>query len=540
MDNFKQPKRSYPRGRGIDGFAPKRPRGSPHVPVAGNFRPVNNSQMRPVQKTEGFTAATTSMSVHQDLKAPLDYTGGKSKKARRSAKPKKSLGKKILRSFVALFVVTVVGVAGVAGYGYLKARQVFNGSSSGAVALEKNVDPTKLKGEGDGRVNVLMLGIGGEGHEGAYLTDTIIIASIDPVQNEAALLSVPRDLWVKKANGGAGKVNEVYANARESELVKSKDKGAANKAGVAATQKVLTEVLGIKLDYSVVADFNGFIKAINAVGGVQINITPQLAVSERLWDDVHKKPYFLDVKEGLQQFDSTRALFFSRSRYTSGRGDFDRAERQRALIVALKEKIQSAGTYSNPVKVTQLMSAFGDNVRTDLSINEVMRLYDIGKSITPDKVASIGLTDKPNVLIEPGSINGLSVQVPKAGLFKYTDIHSFVRNSLKDAFIKNENASIAVLNGTATEGLASRKATELRSYGYNVVSTGNTPNKNFTKTVIVDMRSGAKKYTKNYLEKRFGVTAVTQIPDPTITVASDVDFVIILGSESATTTTTAP
>jgi len=538
MDNFKQPKRSYPRGRGVDGFVSKRPAPHPHTPVANNFKPVTNSQLRPVQKTEGFVPASQPMQSH-DPKAPLEGgDGGHSRRARRSAKPKASKRKIFFRTFSILFTLVVLIAGGVAGYGYLKARQVFNGSSGGAVALEKNVDPVKLKGEGDGRVNVLMLGMGGDGHDGAYLTDTIIIASIDPVQNEAALLSVPRDLWVKKASGNPGKINEVYANARESTLAKTKDKEQANKAGVEAAEKVLTEVLGIKLDYSVVVDFTGFIKAIDAVGGVQINITPELAVSERMWDDVHKKPYFLDVQPGLQSFDSTRALFFSRSRHTSARGDFDRAERQRALIVALKEKVQSAGTYSNPVKVTQLMSALGDNVRTDLSINEVMRLYDIGKNITPDKVASIGLTDKPNILVVGDSINGLSVQVPKAGLFVYTDIQAFVRNSLKDAFIKKENATITVLNGTATEGLASRKATELKSFGYNVVSTGNAPNKNFTKTVIVDMRKQDKKYTRNYLEKRFGVTAVTQMPDPTI-VAGDADFVIILGTDAVTAATPA-
>ncbi|NBU33379.1 LytR family transcriptional regulator [bacterium] len=535
MDNFKQPKRSYQRGRGVDGFVSRSQKPQQHTPVATNFKKSTNSQLKPVQSTEGYAPSTLSLTPRQDSKAPLGGPTVRPKKARRSAKPKRSLGKKIFRASVALFTFAFVLVGGIAGYTYFKTRLVFSGSSSGAVALQKNVDPVKLKGEGDGRVNVLLLGLGGEGQDGAYLTDTIIVASIDPVQNEAALLSVPRDLWVKKSSGSAGKINEVYANARESSLVSSKDKEAANKAGVDAIEKVLTEVLGIKLDYSVVADFKGFIKAVDAVGGVQINITPDLAVTEQLYDSVNKKPYFLDVKEGLQNFDSTRALYFSRSRYTSTRGDFDRSQRQRALIVALKEKVQSAGTYSNPVKVTQLLSTLGDNVRTDLSINEVMRLYEIGKNITPDKVASVSLVDKPNILIVSESINGLSTQVPKAGLFNYTDIQSFVRNSLKDAFIKKENATVTVLNGTSTEGLATRRATELRSFGYNVLSTGNAPNKNYTKTVLVDLRSGSKKYTKNYLEKRFGVAAVTQLPDPSI-VAGDADFVIILGTDSIAAT----
>lgn len=530
MDNFKRPKRTFNRSHAVDGFVTNRPTPG-HRPVATNFKQQTATPVDNFSRGGGFTANTQPILPRYDTKAPIDDLG--TKKLRKHAKPKRSGFKKALRVFTILIIVAVLGFGGIAGYGYLKARQVFSGSAGGAAALEKNVDPVKLKGEGDGRINILLLGIGGEGHDGAYLTDTIIVASIDPVQNEAALLSVPRDLWVKKEGGGFGKINEVFANAREYSLTKSKDKDASTKAGALATQKVLTTVLGIPMNYYVVVDFNGFEKAIDTIGGVQINVTKDLAVSETLWNESKAHTFVLDVKPGLQQFNGEKALFYARSRHTSARGDFDRSERQKAVIVALKEKVQSAGTYSNPVKVTQLLSTFGDHVRTDLSINEVMRLYDIGKSITPDKFASIGLADAGRVMVVGDNINGLSVQVPKAGLFNYTEIQSFVRNQLKDAFIKNENASIVVLNGTATEGLASKKAIELRSFGYTVSGTGNAPNKNFIKTVIVDMTSGSKKYTKNYLEKRFGVTATTSLPDPTIA-TNGADFVIILGTDTVT------
>ena len=99
------------------------------------------------------------------------------------------------------------------------------------------------------------------------------------------------------------------------------------------------------------------------------------------------------------------------------------------------------------------------------------------------------------------------------------------------AFIKKENASILVLNGTSIDGLAGKKSTELKSFGYNVVGTASAPTKTYTKTVLVDMRSGAKKYTQNYLEKRFGITAVTALPDPAI-VPGTADFVILLGTDA--------
>ncbi len=539
MDNFKRPNRGTSRHHAVDGFAPVRKSSVPHSPrpsIGGVGQPLQQQRLDTFRHKDGFLPTTQSLGgSHGDTKAPLqDNAGMRGSKRKHRPKTKRSPLRRVGRVFAIFLVLAVLGVGGYAGFAYLKVRQVFKGGG-GAAALEENVDPVKLKGEGDGRINILMLGIGGEGHEGAYLTDTIIIASVDPVQNEAALLSVPRDLWVKREDGSSGKINEVFAYARESALAKTKDKDAATKAGANATQKVLTNVLGIPMNYYVVVDFTGFQKAIDTVGGVQINVTKELTVSETLWNPMTGKNYVLNVKEGLQDFDGQKALFYARSRYTSPRGDFDRAERQKSVVIAFKEKVQSAGTYANPVKVTQLLSAFGDHVRTDMSINEVMRLYDIGKNITPEKVASIGLADPPNVLITGENINGLSAQVPKAGTYNYADIQNFVRNQLRDAFIKKENASILILNGTAKEGLASSKATELRSYGYLVSGTGNGPNKDFATTVIVDMRNGEKKYTKNYLEKRFGVSATTQLPDPSI-VAGTADFVIILGTDAITQT----
>lgn len=528
MDNFKPNSRSFPRRHAVDGFVPSKP----HQSHAHSQRPLPKQQtpsrLDGFRQREGFTPSAMPLTPGHDTKAPLADLTHKSKRKHRP-KVKRSPLKRIMRAFSMVLIIAVLSIGGYAGFTYLKLRQVFKGGG-GAAALEENVDPVKLKGEGDGRINILLLGIGGEGHDGAFLTDTIIVASIDPVQNEAALLSVPRDFWVKREDGGSGKINEVFAYARENNYAKSKDKDQATKAGATATQKVLTNVLGIPMNYYVVVDFTGFQKAVDTVGGIEINVTKDLAVTEYF---MGANPYSLDVKEGVNQFDGKKALYYARSRHTSARGDFARSERQKAVIVALKEKVQSAGTYANPVKVTQLLSAFGDHVRTDMTINEVMRLYDVGKSITPEKVASIGLATPPNVLVEGDSINGLSVQVPTAGLFDYTGIQSFVRNSLKDAFIKKEEANILVLNGTTKEGFAANKANELRSFGYTISGTGNAPTKDVATTLLVDMTNGAKKYTKNYLEKRFGVTAVTALPDPSI-VAGSADFVIILGSDQVT------
>lgn len=448
--------------------------------------------------------------------------------AAKKPKSRRSWKKVGLRSTAGVLVVTLLIGGFLFGKGYLKLHKILKGGTQGAAALQDNVDPSKLRGEGDGRVNILLLGKGGEGHEAPDLTDTILIASIDPVNKKAALLSIPRDLWVTPEGFGGMKINAVYANAKYAAQARKANDADAEKAGFNAIEKEIQEDIGIPIHYHTMIDFAGFVQAINTVGGVDINVDANGVVYETLWDGLTRKNYTLDVKAGQQHFDGQRALYYARSRYTSPRGDFDRTERQRKLIFALKEKVLSLGTFGNPVKISQLIDAFGDHVQSNMSTGEVMRLYDISKNIGANEVVSVGLADAPNNYVQTDNINGISLVRPRAGIDDFSEIQSYIRNALKDGFIANENASVAVYNGTNTPGLATKKATELKSYGYNITTIADAPTKTYTKTVLVDLRGGAKKYTKHYLERRLGTTAVTSLPAG-ITNPGNADFVIILG-----------
>ena len=441
---------------------------------------------------------------------------------------KRSRKKIALRSLAGVTAIVLLVGGLMFGKGYLKIRGVLKGGAEGAAALQDNVDPSKLRGEGDGRVNILLLGRGGEGHDGPDLTDTILVASIDPIQKKAALLSIPRDLWVQPDGLGHTKINAVFANAKYAALAKKQSVADAEKAGFSAIEKQIQTDIGIPIHYRIMVDFKAFEQAVDTVGGIDANIGPNETVYEALYDHSRGKRYVLDVKQGKQHFDGQRALFYSRSRNASARGDFDRTERQRKIILALKDKVLSLGTFANPVKISQLIDAFGNHVQTNMSVNEVMRLYDIGKNIESTGVASVGLADSPNNYVITDNVNGLSVVRPRAGIDDFSEIQSYIRNALKDGFLANENASVAVYNGTNTPGLATKKAAELKSYGYNVATIADAPTKTYTQTVLVDLRNGQKKYTRHYLEQRLGVTAVNSLPDKTI-VPGAADFVIILG-----------
>lgn len=464
---------------------------------------------------------TLDMSLSDDVYRPPGLAGKKPRKHKR----KHLTFRKIARSFAVILVALVVAVGSLFGYAAIKSGQVFRGNGEGAAALDRNVDPTRLNGEGDGRVNILLLGKGGAGETAPDLTDTLMLVSIDPVSNEAALLSVPRDLYVR-VDGASSKINAVYSNAKQNSLYNDDSEDVAEDKGLDAIKETVSDVIGLPIHYYVMVNFKAFEDAINAVGGITIDVKEPLVDYSMAWLN-NWNPVL--AEQGIQIFDGKRALYYARSRY--GSSDFARSERQREILIALQQKIMSAGTFSNPIKVVELLNAFGNNVRTDLNgVNEVQRLYEIGKNISGDRVVSVGLTDDP-VLVVTDAVGDQSIVRPIAGLYEYDDIRSFVRNTLRDAFLKQENSRIVILNGTDVAGLATAKQIELKSYGYNVVSVDNAPTGDYTRSRLIKLNT-EHRYTESYLSRRIGLTAEETVIEglPTLETA---DFVIIVGSDEA-------
>jgi polyisoprenyl-teichoic acid--peptidoglycan teichoic acid transferase len=485
---------------------------APQTPIAQQFEPP--------QPTVPF-----------DMELPGDespwHLGGKASRQRL----------RVFRRFafrgMAAALVIVITLGGVLfSQSYLKANKVFKGTAGTAAALNANVKPELLKGEGRGRVNILLMGRGGGAHNAPDLTDTLMVASVDPVNGTTTLLSVPRDLWVNVPGQGVMKLNAAWQTGVFKYLgkqINGTTDDRAIQAGFKSIDATLHEVLGLEIDYHLLVDFKAFKQAIDTVGGVNVNVPTDLVDPTMAWEN-NNDPILAHA--GQQAMDGNKALIYARSRETSS--DFARGERQRAILLALKSKVANVGTFSNPVKISGLLNAFGDNVQTDLSIKNAQRLYSILKKVDDTNIASISLADANAAYVTTGNINGQSVVLPKAGLFKYGEIQTYIRSQLKDPYIVKEKAKILVLNGTLLPGLATTKATELSSYGYNVFKTGNTPNSGWTQTTLVDV-THKKKYTKNYLEQRFNQKAASKLADSTIP-TNGADFVIIIGSNEASLT----
>jgi hypothetical protein len=241
----------------------------------------------------------------------------------------------------------------------------------------------------------------------------------------------------------------------------------------------------------------------------------------------------------------TKALMYVRSRQTSS--DFARSQRQRSVILALKSKVLTAGTLSNPLKLSGLINAFGDNMVTDMTLSEGLRAYDLTKAIDNAKVQTVDLVTPPNNLITTGAIQNASVALPRAGMFAYAEIQKYVQQLFNppEAATKSaaktagaaaaastapETATISVLNGTTRAGLAGTSAAAVKAAGYNVTQIANAPSQGYAKTIVVDLSNGANPKTKKYLETLYGVVSVSQLPDAAIQ-AGAANFVVILGSD---------
>ena len=344
------------------------------------------------------------------------------------------------------------------------------------------------------------------------------------------MLSIPRDLCVKLPCSANQKINAVYALAKEAS--RAKTLAGQEQDGLKALDDTLSPIIGVPIHYHVVVDFTAFKDVVNSLGGVTVNVPDELYDPTIAWENGYNP---VIAKPGVQTMDGQKALLYAKSRETSS--DFARAERQRLLLVAMKDKTLSLGTFSNPVKVSSLLNSLGNNVYTDFSVNDTTRVYQIAQKIPSNKITSLDLVTPPHDFLTTGTVDGsTSIVEPKAGLLDYSDIQNYVRNVMRDSFIAKENANIAVYNATDIAGMATSKGTLLKSYGYTVTTIANTPSvSNPATTTLVDLTKGKDKYTRHYLEERFGVTAVSSVPKSAgVTPPAGTSFVIILGRDAAT------
>jgi LCP family protein required for cell wall assembly len=527
QNRFRSAARAPQRARmGIDISRPVRPT----FPVVGASLPLKTPQRSlpqgPVQRPRAALASATLANVASPpLTRPLAPAPA-AKKGRRRVVTKKR---------VALVIVLLMLLAGgwVASKLFSNTLKVFHGN------VFSILNTAKLKGEDTGRVNILLAGNSADdvGHNGANLTDSIMVISMDVKHNTAFMLSVPRDLWVEIPGYGHAKINEAYVDGQAGNFSAP---GYAN-GGMGLLADVIHQNFHIPINYYALIDYNALRDGVNAVGGIDVDI--QSSDPRGLYDpsiDWSTHEPLVRLTNGAHHLNGEQALDFARARgdaygaYGFVRSDFDRTEHQRMMMLALKNRILTVGTLANPVALGKLFDSMGKNVKTDVTLSEVRRMYDLTKSLDNKQIQSAGLNDAngKDLLASYRSPTGQSALIPAAGLDDFSQIQAYVRYLMTSDPVAKESATVVVLNGTSTSGLAAKAEASLAAKNIATAAIGDASAKTVT-TTIIDASGGKKPATLRVLEQLYGTHTTVTNPYASI---YDANFIVVLGADQATTT----
>ena len=377
-------------------------------------------------------------------------------------------------------------------------------------------NPTeKLKGEDDNRINILFLGIGGENHSGGTLTDTIIILSIKPYEKEAAILSIPRDLYVN--------IPETNMNTKINAVKLYGDK--RNNDGISLIRSVVKEISDLDIHYFVQLDFQGFIKIVDDLEGIDVYLENDINDPSYPNFTNGYDPFY--ISKGWQHLDGQTALKVARSRH-SKMGDFDRIQRQQKIIKAIKQKIFEKYAKFDIFTFSDILSSLSDNMTTDIQLKEIPRFYKIAKEIKNHKITA-DVIDTKKYLNRTYVGMGYTLQAKDKD---YSQIKSLSENIFDIEIsqetvelIQKEGANIEIRNGTGTLDLANKVAQDLEELGYRIINSTNIDSPEFSGVQIYDNSENSKPNTLEFLKEKFNAV-IMEVSENDF---SKADFVIVLG-----------
>ncbi|USN53277.1 MAG: LCP family protein [Candidatus Nomurabacteria bacterium] len=339
-----------------------------------------------------------------------------------------------------------------------------------------------LQGESRDRVNILLLGIGGEGHEGALLADTIILASLQPSTGKIALLSIPRDFYVPIPGYDWRKINNANAFGEVDDYPGG---------GERLTADVLEDILDVDIPYTARIDFNGFIQMVDNLGGISVDVEKGFVDTRYPTENYGYQTIRFDA--GRQTMDGETALKFVRSRKSTS--DFDRSRRQQLVLLALRQKALNFGTLINPSRISDVLGSLSSNAHTNMELWEILRLAELVEDADTTNIINVILdssADSP-LMDDRTTVDNAYIVRPRKGWDDWSELQDIANNIFqREGEAQPLTASVVVQNGTRTVGLASETADILESYGLEVIDIGNTSVRGYTQTYIYDISNGEK------------------------------------------------
>ncbi|KKU11685.1 MAG: Cell envelope-related transcriptional attenuator [Parcubacteria group bacterium GW2011_GWC2_45_7] len=383
-----------------------------------------------------------------------------------------------------------------------------------------------LKGEETNRINILLLGMGGVGHEGATLTDTIIVLSLRPSDKKIGRLSIPRDLLVKTPSRGLGRVNSINAYA---ELE-------APGTGAAAVAQTLSEIIDQPIHYYIRLDFKAFKEIIDTVGGIEVTV--ERAFYDPLYPDENYGYSPVSFQAGHAAMNGETSLKFARSRHgTNGEGsDFARSRRQQKILLALKERFLSFDVLLRPQRLKSILESLSSNIQTNVAFWEGVRLTKLLKNLDQNDVITRVIDDGPEGVLVARQYNGAFMLEPRNG--DWSEVRRIAtelinqNETIPSSAPKNaETTLLEIQNGTNIPGLAAKTKSELETIGFRIAEVGNAETRDVQNTLIYDLTSGRKNPALEKLKQKLNAQIADGRPTRLLSQRA-VDFIVILGQNA--------
>ncbi|MEC0240699.1 LCP family protein [Paenibacillus dokdonensis] len=342
-----------------------------------------------------------------------------------------------------LWIIAIILVA-VIGYAVYYFTSIYSGlqglQKTGEASPFKNVNPVEVKvpnppkWEGTEPVNILLMGVDARGLKEGEVprSDSMMVASLDPVKKRINLFSILRDTYTDIPEHGKDRINTAITH------------------GPNTAMKAVGDLLGIQIQYYVYTDFQGFIKLVDAVGGVDFYVEKDMYYPSA----ADKHEYDINLKQGNQHLDGTTALQYVRFRHDAT-SDFTRTERQRAFLKAIAEKMQST---TSIMKLPDILEGVSPYIDTNLSVNDMWKLATVGYKSQMAGSEQI----PPMKLLKEKTIGGAAVLTVSS--------ETALKDYIKDIF--NKPAPVPVSSDGKTESETNSTTTQDTSSGSKNSSTG--------------------------------------------------------------------
>ena len=448
-------------------------------------------------------------------------TTNKPKKAKKMHKKPVSKKRKIITGIL-LFIVLILlgGVIWFILWGNDIIAKITGGQGNIFDLFTENY--VDLKTDENGRTNILAFGTSGynmdgdEGngtHDGAQLTDSIMVISLDQKTGDVAMLSLPRDLKASSTCTATGKINEIY-------WCNNMD-GNNEQSGAEALSNEVGKILDLDFQYYAHLNWGSLIQIVNTLGGIEVTLDED--ISDYGWTGAV-------FKAGeTYTIDGDQALGLARARHGTASGDFTRGASQQKILIGIKDKVLEKQL--SLTDIISLAGTLGDNLRTNFSIDEMKSLAHLTYDFDFNNIRQVSLIE-PERLMTTGTINGISYVLPVGGNGNYSNIRAYVAKMFSSDPKQYEDPTILILNANDTPGAAANEKIKLEEDNYPTIYVDDVPaTGEFENEYTLYARTEDKPGTKKLLEEKYNTTAkpLEELPAGIDTTC---DFVIIVNKKS--------